>query len=294
MANPQKENGYTQISNEILEAVARFKLNGTQLRILLIIWRKSYGYRKSECEISLTYLSKAVGSTKNAVSREMSKLKALNIISEIEQPGKHQSKVYKFHKNYEDWGKEIVTNLNDKGLSNQITDNLETERQKVTESDNRGVTELGNEGLSNPVTEGYRIRQQGVTKSDNKRLPNQITNKEIYKENIKENDKEKCGSAHAGDFENVILSKKDYEKAVSEMGKQFADRYIDKLSCHMAATGKTYQNHLAVLMKWFHEDKLSGKIQVPKKSRYNYDEFERRTFFNLHKDKFTEPEGAED
>ena len=135
MANPQKENGYTQISNEILEAVARFKLNGTQLRILLIIWRKSYGYRKSECEISLTYLSKAVGSTKNAVSREMSKLKALNIISEIEQPGKHQSKVYKFHKNYEDWGKETVTNLDGKELPNQIT-----------------------AGLPNSVMRGYLIR----------------------------------------------------------------------------------------------------------------------------------------
>ena len=30
------------------------------------------------------------------------------------------------------------------------------------------------------------------------------------------------------------------------------------------------------------------------KSRYDYEEFERKCFFNLHKDKFTEPEGAED
>lgn len=29
------------------------------------------------------------------------------------------------------------------------------------------------------------------------------------------------------------------------------------------------------------------------KSRYDYEEFERKCFFNLHKDKFTEPEGAE-
>ena len=44
MASPQKENGFTPISNEILEAVAGASLNGTQLRILLLLWRNSYGY----------------------------------------------------------------------------------------------------------------------------------------------------------------------------------------------------------------------------------------------------------
>ncbi len=38
----------------------------------------------------------------------------------------------------------------------------------------------------------------------------------------------------------------------------------------------------------------SEKTADKPKSRYDYDEIERRTFFNLHKDKFTEPEGAED
>ena len=38
----------------------------------------------------------------------------------------------------------------------------------------------------------------------------------------------------------------------------------------------------------------SEKTADKPKSRYDYDEIERRTFLNLHKDKFTEPEGAED
>ena len=90
------------------------------------------------------------------------------------------------------------------------------------------------------------------------------------------------------------MSEKEYAEAVSEMGKDFADQYIDTLSCHMAATGKTYQNHFAIMLKWFNEDKRGGKINPEKKSRYDYEEFERKCFLNLHKDKFTEPEGAED
>ena len=40
--------------------------------------------------------------------------------------------------------------------------------------------------------------------------------------------------------------------------------------------------------------KRSEKTADKPKSRYDYEEFERKCFFNLHKDKFTEPEGAED
>jgi|GEM_PF-5085501 len=317
MADPQKENGYTPISNEVLEAVAGTKLNGTQLRILLILWRKSYGYRKSECEISLSYLVKSTNSTKSALSREISKLKKMNIIFEIEAPNRRHVKVYKFNKNYDDWKSETlsnqaterclnrqqnvtqsdngkVTELGNEGLSNQATEGYPIRQQGVIQSDNGKVTELGNEGLSNQATEGYPIRQQGVIQSDNKGLSNQITNKENINKNINKTFKEKSESAREGKFGNVNLSEKEYAEAVSEMGKDFADQYIDTLSCHMAATGKTYQNHFAIMLKWFNEDKRGGKINPEKKSRYDYEEFERKCFLNLHKDKFTEPEGAED
>lgn len=278
MADPQKENGYTPISNEVLEAVAGTKLNGTQLRILLILWRKSYGYRKSECEISLSYLVKSTNSTKSALSREISKLKKMNIIFEIEAPNRRHVKVYKFNKNYDDWKSET--------LSNQATERCLNRQQNVTQSDNGKVTELGNEGLSNQATEGYPIRQQGVIQSDNKGLSNQITNKENINKNINKTFKEKSESAREGKFGNVNLSEKEYAEAVSEMGKDFADQYIDTLSCHMAATGKTYQNHFAIMLKWFNEDKRGGKINPEKKSRYDYDAFDRKCMLNLHKQRF--------
>lgn len=49
---------------------------------------------------------------------------------------------------------------------------------------------------------------------------------------------------------------------------------------------------------WLAKEQDKGRMkpvaQDKPKSRYDYEEFERKCFFNLHKDKFTEPEGAED
>jgi len=39
MANPQKENGYTPVANEILDELVKLPLNGTQLRIICVVWR---------------------------------------------------------------------------------------------------------------------------------------------------------------------------------------------------------------------------------------------------------------
>ena len=48
MASPQKENGYTPIAHEILEALAKQLLSPDEWRILMIIFRKTYGWDKKE------------------------------------------------------------------------------------------------------------------------------------------------------------------------------------------------------------------------------------------------------
>jgi len=37
LANPQRENGFTGIANEILDRVAMLKCNGTQFRIIMVV-----------------------------------------------------------------------------------------------------------------------------------------------------------------------------------------------------------------------------------------------------------------
>ena len=55
MANPQLENGYTRIANEILEAMAKVKLSPTQYRVLFVVWRYTYGFSRKSADLSLTF-----------------------------------------------------------------------------------------------------------------------------------------------------------------------------------------------------------------------------------------------
>ena len=46
MANPQLEDGYTKIANEILEALAGINLSPYEGRALFFLIRKTYGWKK--------------------------------------------------------------------------------------------------------------------------------------------------------------------------------------------------------------------------------------------------------
>ena len=97
---PQLENGYTRIADEILENVAKTKLNGTQLRILLIVWRSTYGWQKKEHELSEKYLSEATGIHKQQIKRELRALIELEIITVVKEPTFSSGRVLKFNKNF--------------------------------------------------------------------------------------------------------------------------------------------------------------------------------------------------
>lgn len=103
-ANPQMENGFTPIANEILEAAAGASLNGTQLRILLLLWRNSYGFHKRECPLPLSYLAKKLRGNKSTIARQIRRLEALGVLSaRQEQCDGHTPKLYAFCKDYTRW-----------------------------------------------------------------------------------------------------------------------------------------------------------------------------------------------
>jgi phage replication O-like protein O len=103
MANPQIENGYTRIANEILEQISKTNLNGTQLRIVMVVWRYTYGFRQSEHELSNSFIAQAIGiKNKAAVVRELNALIKGKIITVVGN-GSRKTKVLKFNKNYEEW-----------------------------------------------------------------------------------------------------------------------------------------------------------------------------------------------
>lgn len=68
MANPQKENGSTMISNEVFEKIYSFPFTNGELRILLFIIRKTWGWNKKEDKISYNQIASATNITRrNAI-----------------------------------------------------------------------------------------------------------------------------------------------------------------------------------------------------------------------------------
>lgn len=100
MISPQKENGYTAIANEIMEALSKYRIPGEQMQCLLFIIRKTYGFNKVWDTISNSQFTKATGLKKSSVCRALNKLINKNIVYK-----KANSYVpsYSFNKQYKSW-----------------------------------------------------------------------------------------------------------------------------------------------------------------------------------------------
>lgn len=143
MASPQKENGYTAIANEILEAVARIKLNGTQFRILLVVWRYTYGFQRKNHELSESFIAGATNMHKQQIKRELKGLVDRKIIDIIKDATFSTPRVISFNKNYKEWidstqvAKTIPDSENDtttgSGLDTTTGSGLDTQERKLKE-----------------------------------------------------------------------------------------------------------------------------------------------------------------
>ena len=102
MANPQPDQ-FTRISNELMEAIPMFKFNGTQLRILLVVLRYTYGFQRKSCELSLSFISNSTGAHKQQIKRELDTLIQTKVLIEKSEPTFNRSRVIEFNKNYDEW-----------------------------------------------------------------------------------------------------------------------------------------------------------------------------------------------
>lgn len=67
-----------------------------------------------------------------------------------------------------------------------------------------------------------------------------------------------------GEYKNVFLSDEDFEKLKSEFPSDYEER-IEKLSCYMESTGKSYKNHLATIRNWARKENNNKKEPTEKK-----------------------------
>lgn len=135
--SPQLENGYTKISNELIEAFCTVNLSPYESRLLWCIIRKTYGYSKKQDWISQSQIQKITGIPKSHVSRAKKKLLNKNIVTQT-------GNLLSINKFYKTWKK----------LPKQVT--------KLPKQVTKKVTQTGNSGLPKQVIEG--LPKQGYTK----------------------------------------------------------------------------------------------------------------------------------
>ena len=100
VASPQTEGGFTKFANELIDnALTKINLSAYESRILWVIWRKTYGWGKTEDSISVSQFAKMTGLDRRHTQRTLNGLISRNII--LKKEG--YVNTFRFNKNYETW-----------------------------------------------------------------------------------------------------------------------------------------------------------------------------------------------
>jgi len=155
MANPQTEDGFTPIANEIIEAFARIRISGQEWQVLWVIIRQTYGWQKKEDSISLSQIAKRTGLKIPNICRSMKQLLSKQIIATIKNDSSNIT-TYRFIKNYERW----------QPLSKQIVP-----RQATIVLDNSLLSKQIEDPLSKQIDTKERVKQTNTKEKNHTLMP---------------------------------------------------------------------------------------------------------------------------
>ena len=129
MASPQKENGYTSIANELLEQIYRRRFSASQLKILLLVIRFTYGFNRKTATLSNTFIAAGTGMHEITVSKEVGTLLHDNVLKLYKKPSFHNSRVIGINKDYESWQNhlELAEALRVSEIFDRVSETGETE-----------------------------------------------------------------------------------------------------------------------------------------------------------------------
>ena len=134
--------------------------------------------------------------------------------------------------------------------------------QSSTEAERKRAARLQNKALSAPRTIGGHL-------SDIRPPEIEIElEKEIEIEKEREGETGHPTPAAYGRYNNVILTDTELSGLKTELPDKW-EYYLDRLSCHIASTGKQYHSHAATIYKWAQEDAAKGKA-APKQGIPDY------------------------
>ncbi len=230
-ATPQLEDGYTRISNELLEAICNCDFNGSQMRVLMLFIRMSYGYGKKQTLFSIEYVQQKTGLSDRNVRRAVNSLIDGNVFVVKKDATRISARVLELNKRYWEW-KAFLSDKNDQNDQTELTGNNDNDRTKMT---------------------------KWADKNDQ----NDRTELTAYKERHKENIKKDCQTQARKERENGpnhILTLEDIIGYCQSAGLCYVDarRFYEYYTKRNWRTGgRPIEDWKGLLRKWNKQDKES-------------------------------------
>ena len=217
MASPQLENGYTSIANEILDNLCKLSLNGTELKVVICIFRYTFGFRRKSHKLSASFISRYGNCELSSVKRALKRLQEKKIVVCVNPEKKGVTAELMFNKNYEQW-----STSSKKATSSEITTRSKTATSSKTAT--RPVAELPPEPVAELPPKKIKKEKQNINKNIyddffekvwksyprklNKSAVTQKAKKELYEAGEKERQKDiSCMDPHFLMPGGVIISK---------------------------------------------------------------------------------------
>lgn len=98
--SPQLEDGHLRIANELYDAIVLYPFTARQLKVVMVIMRKTYGYNKKVDDVSASQIAAACGLHRSHVTTTLTVLESLNVITK--SAGVYGS-IVGLNKNFASW-----------------------------------------------------------------------------------------------------------------------------------------------------------------------------------------------
>lgn len=184
MANPQLEDGYTKISNQIIDALAKVDLNGTEQKVLWCIFRYTYGFNRKSHKLSATFIAKYGNCSIEAVKKAIKRLKNENIVLCVNSEKRGVCSELMFNKNFDEWKSNQCTNghqcINVHQCTNGHQTSVQTDTATGVQSYTQEIKNINKKSKENIYEHFFEKAWQAYPKKKGKSAVNKKAKKELY------------------------------------------------------------------------------------------------------------------
>ena len=249
MPNPQLEDGYTPIANEIMEALSRVSLGGVDSQVILAIIRKTYGYHKKADSISISQLQELTGRSRRSIINALQNLEAKNMVTITRAKGSGNVNLpnkISFQKNHSLWVVQRISQQYQKQLHKQREKYQSGVVQRFDGSAKIDDSTPENDGGSakKPVLVVQRTLEKGhffaPTKDSNISILQKIDDAPPKKKRYF--------------FSNILLTEDEHNKLLEKFGEAMLKDRLETLSLYKQSRGKKYASDYATVLSWERKD----------------------------------------